>query len=184
MAEEAPATTPGDAVARLAVELERHVAAAGWDAPVRLFALVRTAGALDRDPDLGGRLPADVVAAAASDPDHLTAVEQEGLPAADSLSDLLGRIAWPETVDGAAVVVERTVLPPEAEAGLPDDPDEAARYAQEHPAKEDVRLAAAVLRDGRRAVALRSRRYDEDGRVAVGPDLAPALVESVQATLG
>ena len=174
----------GDAVSRLAVELERHVASAGWDAPVRLFALVRTAGALERDPDLGGRLPPDVVAAAASDPDHLTAVEQEGLPTVDSLNELLGRIAWPETVDGAAIVVERTVLPPDAEAGLPEDPDEAAEFAQRHPAKEDVRLAAAVLRDGRHACALRSRRHDSDDRVAVGPDLAPSLVDAVQATLG
>lgn len=179
-----PLEGPRDqAVARLVIELERHVATGGWDAPVRVFALVRTASALDRDPSLAERLPADVVTAATADPEHLTAVEQEGLPAVDSLQELLGRLAWPETVDGAAVVVERSVLPPDAEAAMPQDEAEALAYLERHPAREDVRLAAAVLRDGVHACALRSRRYDTDDRVAVGPDLAPGLVEAVAATL-
>ena len=61
------------AVTRVVVELEQHVAAAGWDAPIRIFALVRTASALERDATLTERLPADVIAAAQADPDHLTA---------------------------------------------------------------------------------------------------------------
>jgi hypothetical protein len=168
---------------RLVVEVERHVAADGWDAPLRLFALVRTAGALARDPELARRLPPDVVAAADADADHLTAVEQEGLPDAGSLEDLLGRIAWPETVDGAAVVVERSVLPPSAEAEVPAGEAAALAWVQAHPEREDVRLAVAVLRAGERACALRSRRHDADDRVAVGPDLAPALTSAIAATL-
>ncbi len=171
------------AVTRVVVELERHVATGGWDAPIRMFALVRTAGALAADPDLRQRLPADVVAAAEADPEHLTAVEQEGLPEADTLQDLLGRIAWPETVDGAAVVVERSVVPPEVEAQMPKDEQAALAFLQEHPARRDVRLAAAALRTGEHACALRSREHDEDSSVAVGPDLAPGLVEGISATL-
>lgn len=171
-----------EALARVVVEVERHVATAGWDAPVRLFALVRTAGALARDPSLDERLPADIVAAAAADPEHLTAVEQDNLPSVDTLQEMLGQIAWPPTVDGAAIVVERSVLPPEAEAQLPADEDEALAWLEQHPAREDVRLAAAVLRDGGQACALRARRHDRDDNVAVGPDLAPGLIEALAAT--
>jgi hypothetical protein len=172
------------AVTRVVVELERHLAAEGWDAPIRLFALVRTAGALERDPGLAQRLPGDVVQAAKADPEHLTAVEQEGLPEVTTLEELLGRIAWPDSVDGAAVVVERSVLPPQAEEQVPDDEEQAAQWLQNHPDRRDVRLAAAVLRTGSHAVALRARDHDTDDQVAVGPELAPSLVAAVEATLG
>jgi hypothetical protein len=74
------------AVTRVVVELEQHVAADGWDAPIRIFALVRTAGALERDPSLTQRLPADVIAAARADPDHLTATSRSA-PSRPTLSD-------------------------------------------------------------------------------------------------
>jgi hypothetical protein len=171
------------AVTRVVVELERHVATGGWDAPVRLFALIRTASAVERDAGLAERLPADVLASAQADPDHLTAVEQEDLPEVDTLEDLLGRIAWPDTVDGAAIVVERSVLPPEAEEQVPADEAEAAAWLAGHPDRRDVRLAAAVLRSGPHAVALRARDHDDDNQVAVGPELAPGLVTAIGATL-
>jgi hypothetical protein len=173
----------GLAVTRVVVELERHVATAGWDAPVRLFALVRTAGALARDASLAQRLPDDVLAAAQADPAHLTAVEQEDLPEVTSLEDLLGRIAWPSSVDGAAVVIERSVLPPAAEDQVPQDEEAAAAWLAQHPDRRDVRLAAAVLRGGSHACALRARDHDADDQVAVGPELAPGLVAAVEATL-
>jgi len=171
------------AVLRTVRELEQHVAGSGWDSPVRLYALIRTAGALRRDPDLAGRLPADVVRAAEQDPEHLTAVEQEDLPESETVEGLLGRIAWPGTVDGAAVVLERVVVPPEAEAGLPADDEAALSYLQEHPQRRDVRLVAAVLRDGTSGCAVRARDHDADDRVAVGSDLVPGLVSALTATL-
>jgi hypothetical protein len=171
------------AVRRVVVELERHVAGSGWDAPIRVFALVRTAGALERDRTLASRLPAEVVAAATADPEHLTAVEQDGLPQAESMHDLLGRLAWPDSVDGAAIVVERSVIPPEVEAQMPKDEQEALSWLQAHPDRRDVRLAAAILRSGQHACALRARDHDDDNQVAVGPDLAPGLVAAVAATL-
>jgi hypothetical protein len=164
-------------------ELERHVASAGWDGPIRLFALVRTAAALDRDPALAARLPADVVTAARADAAHLTAVEQEGLPEVDSLDALLARIAWPATVDGAAVVVERVVVPPEAETNLPKDPAKAAAALLNHPLRRDLRLAAGVLRGGEQVCAVRARDHDSDDRVAVGQDLVPALADALAQTL-
>ncbi len=170
-------------VRRVIVELERHVATAGWDAPVRVFALVRTAGALERDPSLANRLPTEVIESATQDPDHLTAVEQEGLPQAVNLEELLHQIAWPDSVDGAAVVVERTVLPPEAESQIPDDEEAAALWIEQHPDRRDVRLGAAILRSGEYCCAVRARDHDADDNVAVGRDLAPGLVEAVAATL-
>ena len=172
-----------ESVLRTVRELEQHVSGGGWDGPLRLFALVRTVGALERDPSLAAQLPADVVAAAQEDPEHLTAVEQEGIPESDTVETLLGRITWPSTVDGAALVLERVVVPPEAEDGLPDDEAEATVYLQNHPQRRDVRLAAAVLRDGTRGCAVRTRDHDADDRVAVGPDLVPGLVSALQTTL-
>jgi hypothetical protein len=171
------------AVLRAVRELEQHVAANGWDGPVRLFALVRTAGALQRDPQLSTRLPPDVVAAAQADPEHLTLVEQEDLPASSSLEELLGGVAWPPTVDGAALVTERVVVPPEVEAELPADPDQAVEFLAAHPARREVRLAAAVLRDGTNGCAVRARDHDRDVDVAVGANLIPGLLEALAGTL-
>ncbi len=171
------------AVLTLVRELEQHVAAGGWDGAVRLFALVRTAGALERDPELAHRLPEPVVTAARADAEHLTAVEQDDLPEAETVESLLARIVWPQTVDGAALVVERVVLPPQAEADLPQDPQAAATFVVDHPQRQDLRLAAAVLRDGTNACAIRSREHDSDDRVALGHDLVPSLVEALEHTL-
>ncbi len=171
------------AVLTLVRELEQHVASAGWDGPWRLFALVRTAGALDRDPELAERLPQDVVAAARADVEHLTAVEQDDLPDAETVEAVLARIAWPDSVDGAALVVERVVLPPQAEEGIPQDATAAVEYITEHPDRRDLRLAAAVLRDGTSGCAIRSRDHDVDDRVALGTHLVPALVEALAITL-
>lgn len=172
--------TPLDRAVR---ELERHVARGGWDAPVRVFALIRTGVALGRDPSIAEQLPPDLVASAQADPDHITSVEQEDLPDAGSIEELLAQIAWPATVDGAAITCERMVVPPEVETDLPADPVEAVRYLMDHPARQDVRLAVGVLRDGSTSCALRTRSHDEDFAVGTGADLAPGLVAALHATL-
>lgn len=175
-----PATA---ALAGAVHEIERHVAKGGWDGPVRVFALVATAAALRADTGLAGQLPPAVVAAAAQDEHHLTSVEQEDLPRATSLEELLGVLSWPETVDGAAVVVERVVLPPAAEEGMPADDDAALRYLMEHPDRQDVRIAVGVLRSGQSWGAVRSRADDADDSVGGAPDLVPGLTEAIRATL-
>ena len=168
---------------RAVLELERHVARGGWDAPVRVFALVRTAVALERDPSLEDELPLDLLASARADPDHITSVEQEDLPQADSIEELLAQIVWGPAVDGAAIVCERVVVPPEVEADMPDDADEALEYLMSHPAREDVRLAVGVLRDGSSCCAIRTRSHDDDRAVGTGTDLAPGVAAALRATL-
>ncbi|WP_412865344.1 PPA1309 family protein [Cellulomonas sp. 179-A 9B4 NHS] len=164
-------------------EIEHHVAAAGWDAPVRVFALVRTQAALASEPGLAAQLDPAVLASAQADDWHLTSVEQEGLPAAADLEQLLAGLSWPAAVDGAAVTVERVVLPPGAEADLPEDPEAALAALLAHPARQDVRMAVGALRGGPAWCALRTRAHDSDDAVGQGPDLVPGLVEAVRATL-
>ncbi|MEN0129404.1 MAG: PPA1309 family protein [Brevundimonas sp.] len=164
-------------------EVEHHVAAAGWDAPVRVFALVRTQAALEAEPGLADQLHDDVLAAARAAHWHLTSIEQEGLPAASDLESLLAELSWPDSVDGVAVTVERVVLPPEAEAQMPKGTDEALAYLLAHPERQDVRLAVGVLRDGPSWCAVRSRANDADDQVGQGPDLVPGLVAALRSTL-
>ncbi len=191
-----PATTddePRRMLAEAVVEIEQHVATGGWDGPVRVFALVRTAQALRVEPTLAQQLPPQVLAAAALSSWHLTSIEQEGLPAADDLESLLGGISWPKGVDGAAVTVERIILPPEAEAGLPKDPDAALAALLAHPSRQDVRLAVGVLRKGVAWCAVRTRPLPGSegadgaadpmaGDVGQGPDIVPGLIQALRAT--
>lgn len=169
----------GDALSPLAscaVDTERHVARSGWDQPPRLFAIARNADLLRREPALAGQL-------AGTDPDALSTVEQEGMPPTSSIESMLGRIAWPSEVDGAALAIERIVVPPDAERDLPQDPQQATDALAAHPDRQDVRLLVAVLRDGSSICLLRQRAHDSDDQVAIGEDIAPGLVEALRATL-
>ncbi|HLS25790.1 MAG TPA: PPA1309 family protein [Beutenbergiaceae bacterium] len=170
------------ALAAAVTELERHAAAGGWDGPVGVYALVRTRSALESNPSVATELGPEVVAAAEEDPEHLTSVEQDGLPEAANLEELLAQLAWPDTVDGAAIVVERVVVPPEAEQDMPEDPDRAVDYLMSHPDRQDVRVAAGVLRTGESWCALRSRAHDSDDAVAGAPEAVPGLVHALKAT--
>jgi hypothetical protein len=169
------------ALAAAVRDIERHVARAGWDGPTRLYALVPTDALLTAQPELGDALaPPDSAGALA--PDHLTPVEQEQLPPHDTVLGLLAQVAWPDEVTGAALVIERVTLPPEAEAQLPVDPARAQAYAATHPQRHEVRLVVAVLREGSRSCALRSRAHDVDDAVLVAPDLVPDLAAALAAT--
>ena len=163
------------------IEVERHVAAAGWDAPVRLFALVSTADLLARQPDLATTL--ELGPDALADPGHLTPVEQEDLPAARSLEDLLAGIMWPADVLGAAITVERVMLPPSVERDMPAGEAEALDWVGQHPERQEVRLAVGVLRDGARECAIRMRAHDSDQAVLSGSDLVPGLAAALAETL-
>lgn len=171
-----------DSLTRALLETEDHVARGGWDQPPRLFALVRTASLLEREPALRRQLDPRTLLAADSDAGHLIAVEQDGVPPTSRLESVLGRLAWGPEVDGVALTVERVVVPPEAERHLPADRDAAVDYLAGHPLREDVRLAVAVLRGGAHQCGVRQRRHDEPGSVAVGPDLVPGLVQALAAT--
>ncbi|WP_263254052.1 PPA1309 family protein [Saccharopolyspora rosea] len=167
--------TPQDLAAALpaaAREIEEFVASNGWDQPTQVFALVPTAELLAAEPGLADQL----------DPGSpLTPIAQDSLPAED-LAEALGRIEWPDQVSGCALVQEIVVLPPEAEAGLPADADEARRVAAEHPDRHEARLVAAVLRGGGETCVMRLRSADQEAEVIQDPSLAPNLITALRAT--
>jgi hypothetical protein len=160
------------------VEVEQHASGSGWDQPARLFALVPTVELAAAEPALAAQLGID-------DATHtpLTPVEQDLDEVRSSLEELLLGIVWPQAVVGALAVVERVVLPPEVEATVPDDPDEAARYAAEHEAREEVRIAVGVLRDGESHCVVRMRSHDRDEDLIHGAAVVPDLVEALRETL-
>src|SRR5690625_2373371 len=163
--------------------LEQHVATQGWDAPIRVFALVRTAEALVDTPSLAEEIPREAVSLANTDPHALLAIEQEGLPQAPNLEALLAQLAWPETVHGVAIAVEQFVVPPEAEEGLEVDPQAKVDALMAHPDRDDVRIVVGVLRSGETWCALRYRSHDADDQVAQSSAAVPGLIEALQATL-
>lgn len=163
------------------IEIEKHVAASGWDGPVRLFALVSTTDLLAQQPALAATL--ELAPEALLDPGHLTPVEQEDLPGSSTLDDLLAGIMWPADVLGAALTVERVMLPPAVEADMPAAEGDALRWIGEHPERQEVRLAVGVLRDGSQECAVRMRAHDSDQAVLSGADLVPGLASALAATL-
>ncbi len=164
---------PDSPLRRVALEVEAHVAGDGWDQGPRLFALVSTAELIAREPALADQL--------SDDPDGITPIEQE-VASDRELEDLLTAIEWPDAVLGCAAVIERLMLPPEAEDALPDDPDELLAAAAAHPDRREVRLLAAVTRDGRSHSAVRGRE-PQDTELLEGPDLVPGLIEHLRSTL-
>lgn len=167
------------ALAAAVLEIESHQAAAGWDQPARLYALVDTAELVTQEPQLAASLGLDGPAEAGS----LTPIEQDELDAEQTLEDLLPTIQWPAAVSGCAAVVERVVLPPRADGAIPEDPEQAAAYAAVHPDRAEVRIVAGVTRHGASYCAVRSREHDEDTSVMGGADLVPALLELLRGTL-
>lgn len=164
---------PDSPLRQAALEVEKHVGVEGWDQPPRLFALVTTDDLMLHEPALAAQLTPV--------PGGLTSIEQE-LPEDRELEDLLLEIVWPDAVTGCAAVIERIMLPPEAEDSLPDDPDELFAAAAAHPDRREVRLVAAVMRDGAAHSTVRAR-IPEDAELLEGPDLVPGLIEHLRRTL-
>ncbi|WP_158886410.1 PPA1309 family protein [Amycolatopsis anabasis] len=154
-------------VAALAREVEEFVASGGWDQPPQLFALVPTEALIREQPELAEQL---------GDAGPLTPVAQEALPEGD-LAEALATIAWPDAVAGCALAQEIIVLPPDAEAELPDegagDAERLRQAAADHPRRTEARLVAAVLRDGQGACVMRLR--------AQSPTSPAEVPEAVQA---
>lgn len=155
------------------MDVERHVSSAGWDQPTRLFALVTTSTLLEVEPQLRGRVPEAAH-------DALTAIEQDEFHASENLSERLAQIYWPDTVEGCAIALERGMLPPEHEASLPEDPDEAAEFVAKHPGRIDVRVVVGVLRDGTRHGL--ARLVSEPDDLLGAEDLVPGLADSLLGT--
>jgi hypothetical protein len=166
-----------------AVEIERHVSDDGWDQPTRLFALVDTAELVRTEPSLADTLGTEVLPGTS-----LTPIEQEDLPD-DDLDSLLAQIAWPDEVDGVAIVLERLMLPPAAEDELKAMEADGSLHEGEtyehvagHPDRQELRIVVAVLRDGSRECVLRLRARDDEREVLSGPDLVPELASALAQT--
>jgi hypothetical protein len=144
------------------LELSDQVAAEGWGQPARLFALVSTADLQRDDPAFAAQL-------------GLTDVDPEVSPWTALEDDFgnatLEQVAWPPTVGGCALAVERITLPPEAETQLPLDPEAAHAWAAEHPDRQEIRLVAVMLRDGERDASVRFRAFDSRENMLFGPEL-------------
>jgi hypothetical protein len=165
---------------RAVLEIDEYAAGLGWDQPARLFALVDTARLRAQEPGLAAQLGLQEESATVG----LTPIEQEEIPAGKPLDEFLGTIAWPDAVAGCALTVERLMLPPSAEASVPDGLSEKklTEWVAQHPDRQEVRMTVAVLRDGTRDSALRLREKDSPTEVLTGGALVPGLAEALSAT--
>ncbi|MGH3424899.1 MAG: PPA1309 family protein [Nocardioidaceae bacterium] len=172
--------SPDSPIRQVTLEVEAHVAHSGWDQPPRLYGLVPTTEILQHEPAAAAELGIDPESA----PGTLTPIEQDSLPLDRPLEDVLDTIMWPPQVVGCAVVLERVMLPPDAETQLPADPGTVHEYAANHPDRQEVRIAAAVTRDGDVHCAVRLHHPSQpDADLYEGPELVPGLVEKLEQTL-
>ncbi|MEV7346233.1 PPA1309 family protein [Streptomyces sp. NPDC093544] len=165
---------------RAVLEIDEYASGLGWDQPARLFALVDTARLRTQEPGLAAQLGLQ------DEPETtgLTPIEQDEIPADKPLDEFLGTIAWPDAVVGCALTVERLMLPPSAEASVPEglSDKKLTRWVAEHPDRQEVRMTVGVLRDGTRDSALRLREKDASTEVLTGSGLVPGLAEALSAT--
>jgi hypothetical protein len=165
---------------RAVLEIDEYASGLGWDQPARLFALVDTARLRAQEPSLAAQLGLQ------DEPETsgLTPIEQEEIPAGKALDEFLGTIAWPDAVVGCALTVERLMLPPSAEASVPEglSDKKLTQWVARHPDRQEVRMTVAVLRDGTRDSALRLREKDTPTEVLTGGALVPGLAEALAAT--
>jgi len=169
-----------DALIAALIDLEHHVAEAGWDQPPRLFALVSTDLLVASEPELattlGLRGTADGGPAAA-----LTAVEQEDFAVEEDVLEALAVIEWPEAVFGCAISLVRTFLPAAYEDDLPSDPHRAADAVAVHPQRQEIRVVVGTDRAGNRHGV--ARLVSQPAELLAADDLVPGLAEALAHTL-
>ena len=170
---------------QVAQETEQHVAADGWGQRERVFALVPTADLVAAEPSL-----AEALAGAG----RYSSIEQE-LPEGVELEEYLGRLAWPRSVTGCALAVERLRAAPAAEGGTADEaggtasedgPDDTAPEGgpdDTAPGTEPVRLLVVATREGERFTLVRFAAHDSDDAVAVGAEVGTDLQAALATTL-
>jgi hypothetical protein len=164
-----------DALAAAVMEVERHVGVAGWDQSARLFALVPTEELVAAAPEISAQ-------PGTGHPEgHLSSIEQEDFHGGRDLTEALAHIAWPATVAGCVLSLERAFLPAQYESDLPDDPALAGDVVANHPHRQELRLVTGVLRDGTRHAVGRLRT--DPLELLGGADLAPGLAAALLATL-
>ena len=169
------------ALAHVVIDIEKAASVVGWDHAPSLYALVHTAMLLEQ-PDLPDELKDALRKEWDGTDEHLSAIIQEDFQG-DDLEEMLAHLAWPPSVVGAALSVERVIVPPEVEAQAPADPEEAIAFISNHPQATDVRITAGALRSGETWSALRARTFDSDDKVGQGSRLVPSLTDALLASL-
>ncbi|WP_419997676.1 PPA1309 family protein [Streptomyces boninensis] len=169
---------------RAVLEIDEYAAGFGWDQPARFFALVDTSQLRAQEPGLAAQLGLDEQPANGQAGVTYTPIEQDQLPAGQELDEFLATVAWPDAVGGCAVTLERLMLPPSAEAKLPEGQGETqlAEWVAKHPERQEVRMTVGVLRDGARECAIRLREKDSATEVLTGAELVPGLAQALAAT--
>ena len=114
------------ALAHVVIDIEKAASVVGWDHAPSLYALVHTAMLLEQ-PDLPDELKDALRKEWDGTDEHLSAIIQEDFQG-DDLEEMLAHLAWPPSVVGAALSVERVIVPPEVEAQAPADPEEAIAF--------------------------------------------------------
>lgn len=168
------------ALAACLMEIERHVAEAGWDDSPRLFALVPTAELRAVEP--GWAAGSGNGTATPSEPaEHLSAVEQDEFRPGDDLVAALVDVTWPATVPGCAVSLVNSFLPDHAEDGVPGESELAQAWVAGHPDRQDVRVVVGVMRDGRRWSLARLSTHPDDllGGVSIMPGIDRLLTQTL-----
>lgn len=161
---------------QVAQETEQHVAADGWGQRERVFALVPTADLVAAEPSL-----ADALAGAG----RYSSIEQE-LPEGVELEEYLGRLAWPRSVTGCALAVERLRAAPADEGQTADEAGDTASgdgLDDTAPGTEPVRLVVVATREGERFTLVRFAAHDSDDAVAVGAEVGTDLQAALATTL-
>lgn len=169
------------ALAHVVMDIEKNASRVGWDHAPSLYALVPTRELINQ-PGLPGDIAEQLKDTWDGSAEHLSAIIQEDLRE-DELEEMLAHLAWPPQVAGAALTVERVVVPPEVEDLAPEDPEEAVEFISKHPSRTDVRLSIGALRSGETWCALRTRAFDSDDKVGQGSNLVPNLVEALRLSL-
>lgn len=173
-----PDTPPQvQALRKVVGEIELGAGSLGWDRPPSLYALVPTVD-LMATPGVPEDVLENLRRAWDGTPEHLSAILQEAI--GDDVEDVLPQMAWPDSVHGSVLTVERIMVPPYVEDEAPDDPDQALEFISSHPARMDVRLTIGVDREGNSWCEVRLRNQDDPLRVAKGESLVPALVEALK----
>ncbi|MDO5746102.1 MAG: PPA1309 family protein [Actinomycetaceae bacterium] len=164
--------------------IERELAQLGWDQAPALFALVNNQWLLESIPDSDDTPSEDrqLRESLLDNPGAMTAVLQDSHEDME-IEELINLIVFPEHVVGAALSIERIVVPPSVSDQAPDDPEKRDDFLMNHPQRDDIRVVAGVLRSGEKWCVIRSRSYDKDAAIITGDDLIDDLPELLMRTL-
>ena len=167
-----------------ALDIERHVAADGWDQPTLLFALVPTEHIRAEQPELAAQLGVTDGGPALTTFEQPAPPGRRGARRVPRPHRVARRTSWapPSWSSGSCC--------PRAPRPLVADRPDAATLAREHPDAQDMRIVVAVMKDDQQVSVLRLRGApgadgspdDSEDSVLTGTDLVPGLAEALLAT--